>query len=89
MRSDRYKKSEYQTSMNKEDRHDFWAGNPQGEHTDAPTKAQAAGGFFKSLIIDIIIALILAGIVLYFVRPTIVKQTSMEDTLHENDYMIM
>ena len=89
MRSDRYKKSEYQTSMNMEDRHDFWAGNPQGEHTDAPTKAQAAGGFFKSLIIDIIIALILAGIVLYFVRPTIVKQTSMEDTLHENDYMIM
>ena len=36
-----------------------------------------------------IIALILAGIVLFFIRPTIVKQTSMEDTLHENDYMIM
>ena len=45
--------------------------------------------FIKSLIIDIIIAVILATIVLYFIRPTIVKQSSMEDTLHENDYMIM
>ena len=41
MRSDRYKKSEYQSSMNTEDRHDFWAGTPQGEHRDAPTKAEA------------------------------------------------
>ena len=59
MRSDRYKKSDLQSTMNHEDRHDFWAGNPQGEHTDAPTKAQSAGGFMKSLLIDIIIALIL------------------------------
>ena len=29
------------------------------------------------------------GIVLFFIRPTIVKQTSMEDTFHENDYLIM
>lgn len=35
------------------------------------------------------IAVILAAIVLFFIRPTIVKQSSMEDTLHENDYMIM
>ena len=89
MRSDRYKKSNLQSTMNHEDRHDFWAGNPQGEHTDAPTKAQTAGSFFRSLVIDIIIALILAGIVLFFIRPTIVKQTSMEDTFHENDYLIM
>ena len=89
MRSDRYKKSDYQSSMDARDRADFWAGVAQGDHREPPTKAEAAGGFFKSLLIDIIIALILAGIVLFFVRPTIVKQTSMEDTLHENDYMIM
>ena len=89
MRSDRYKKENLQSTMTHADRHDFWAGNAQDEHTEAPTKAEAAGSFFKSLLIDIIIALILAGIVLFFVRPTIVKQTSMEDTLHENDYMIM
>ena len=48
-----------------------------------------AGSFFKSLLIDIVIAVILAAIVLFFIRPTIVKQSSMENTLHENDYMIM
>ena len=89
MRSDRYKTSDYKSTMNKEDRDDFWAGNEMGKHTEAPTKAESAGSFFKSLLIDVIIALILAGIVLFFIRPTIVKQTSMEDTLHENDYMIM
>ncbi|MBP3895751.1 MAG: signal peptidase I [Mogibacterium sp.] len=43
----------------------------------------------KSLVIDIIIAFALAAVLLYFIRPTIVKQSSMEDTLHNNDYMIM
>ena len=89
MRSDRYKKENLQSTMTQADRHDFWVGNALDEHSEAPTKAEAAGSFFKNLLIDIIIALILAGIVLFFIRPTIVKQTSMEDTLHENDYMIM
>ena len=46
-------------------------------------------GMLKNLVIDVIIALCLAMILLNFIRPTIVKQTSMENTLHENDYMIM
>lgn len=50
---------------------------------------ETAGSFLKSLLIDVIIAVILASIVLFFIRPTIVKQSSMENTLHENDYMIM
>ena len=50
---------------------------------------ETAGSFIKSLLIDVVIAVILAAIVLFFIRPTIVKQSSMEDTLHENDYMIM
>lgn len=45
--------------------------------------------FVKSLIKDIIIAAILAAVVISFVRPTIVKQTSMQDTLNPNDYIIM
>lgn len=45
--------------------------------------------FIKSLIKDIIIALILAAAVLYFIRPTIVKQTSMQPTMNPNDYIIM
>jgi signal peptidase I len=60
------------------------------ESTGAAQPAgETAGSFLKSLLIDVIIAIILAAIVLFFIRPTIVKQSSMEDTLHENDYMIM
>ena len=63
--------------------------NPDNEPDIAPEKGETAVSFIKSLLIDIVIAVILAGIVLFFIRPTIVKQSSMEDTLHENDYMIM
>ena len=45
--------------------------------------------FVKSLIKDIIVAAILAAVVISCVRPTIVKQTSMQDTLNPNDYIIM
>lgn len=89
MRSDRYKTSNLKTTMNEEDRKDFWNGAAIGEHAEKPTAGQKAGSFFKSLLIDIIIAVLLASAVLFFIRPTIVKQTSMEDTLRENDYMIM
>ena len=89
MRSDRYKTSDLKTTMNEEDREDFWNGAAIGEHADKPTAGQKAGSFIKSLLIDVVIAVCLASAVLYFIRPTIVKQTSMEDTLRENDYMIM
>ena len=89
MRSDRYKTSDYKTGMNEEDREDFWNGAAIDEHAEKPTAGQKAGSFIKSLLIDVLIAVCLAGAVLYFIRPTIVKQTSMEDTLHENDYMVM
>ena len=89
MRSDRYKTSNLNTTMNEEDRADFWNGAAIGEHAETPSAGQKAGSFFKSLLVDIIIAVLLAAAVLYFIRPTIVKQTSMEDTLRENDYMIM
>ena len=45
--------------------------------------------FVKSLIKDIIVAAILTAVVISFVRPTIVKQTSMQDTLNPNDYIIL
>ena len=88
MRSDRYKKSNYTTGMDAEDRQDFWSGKSIDEHGAEPA-ASTAGSFIKSLLVDVVIAVILAGAVLYFIRPTIVKQSSMENTLHENDYMIM
>ena len=73
--------------MKEEDKRDFWNGNNIDQHGEQPK--ESAGSFIKNLLIDIIIALLLAAAVLYFIRPTIVKQTSMENTLHENDYMIM
>lgn len=45
--------------------------------------------FLKSLVIDILIALAIAMGILFFIRPTVVKQTSMQDTLQPNDYIIM
>ncbi len=38
---------------------------------------------------DIAIAVIVAVIILQVIRPTIVKEYSMMDTLHENDYLIV
>lgn len=38
---------------------------------------------------DIIIALIIAAIVIQIVKPTIVKQTSMEPNFHNNDYLFI
>ena len=69
------------------------AGSSAGGNGHAPKHMaedrETPGSFVRSLLIDVIIALILASIVLYFIRPTVVKQTSMENTLHNNDYMIM
>lgn len=45
--------------------------------------------FLKSLIKDVLIAVVLAAILLCIIRPTMVRQTSMMDTLHNNDYLIM
>ena len=42
-----------------------------------------------SLLKDILIAAIIAAAILFFIRPTIVKQTSMQPTLNPNDYLIM
>ena len=41
----------------------------------------------KGLLRDILIAAAAALIIIQFIRPTVVKETSMEDTLHPNDYI--
>ncbi len=38
---------------------------------------------------DITLAVVIAVVILQFIRPTIVKEYSMMDTLHENDYLIV
>ena len=58
-------------------------------HAAPEEPGSAALSIVKSLVVDVVIAVGLAAALLYFIRPTIVKQTSMENTLHNNDYMIM
>lgn len=43
----------------------------------------------KEWIRDIVIALIIAAVILFFIKPTIVKESSMEPTLYENHYVFL
>lgn len=43
----------------------------------------------KEWIKDILIAIIAAVIILQFIKPTIVKETSMQPTLYENNYIFL
>ena len=43
----------------------------------------------KELIKDVIIALIIVGAITIVIKPTIVKESSMEPTLYENNYLIV
>jgi signal peptidase I len=43
----------------------------------------------KEWIKDIVIALIIAVVVIQFVKPTIVKESSMEPNFYENDYLFV
>jgi signal peptidase I len=38
---------------------------------------------------DIAIAVVIAIVIMQFIKPTIVKEHSMEDTLHQNDYIFL
>lgn len=64
------------------------------EGTDAVAQKDAkpkkvAGGGILLWIRDLAIAAIIALVITQFVSPTIVQEHSMDDTLHNNDYLIM
>jgi signal peptidase I len=44
---------------------------------------------FKEWVKDIVIAIVVAFLVLQFIKPTIVQEHSMENTLKENDYLFV
>ena len=90
MRSDKYKNEAGGASAdNKDDNSRKIAMATEPRHAAPEPSEGGAMSMVKSLAIDVVIAFCLAGALLYFIRPTIVKQTSMENTLHHNDYMIM
>lgn len=43
----------------------------------------------KEWIKDIVVAIVVSLLILQFIKPTIVREHSMEDTLHENDYILL
>lgn len=43
----------------------------------------------KEFIKDILIALVIVAAIMVFIKPTIVKESSMESTLYENDYLFV
>ena len=90
MRSDKYKNEAGGVSAeNQDDKSRKISMVTEPRHAAPEPSTGGAMSMVKSLAIDVVIAFCLAGALLYFIRPTIVKQTSMEDTLHHNDYMIM
>lgn len=53
------------------------------------SKVKKKNSFFKDLAKDIIIAVIIVLAITLVVKPTIVKETSMLDTLQENNYLLV
>ena len=43
----------------------------------------------KEWIKDILVAIVIAVIILQFIKPTIVREHAMENTLHQNDYLFV
>ena len=66
------------------------AGMPEGVSVDIADAEKESG---KSILLgwvkEIIIAIIIAIIVMQFIKPTIVKQRSMEPNFHTNDYLLV
>lgn len=54
-----------------------------------PSKNKNTGHEVFTWVRDIAIAVAIALVISYFVTPTIVQEHSMEDTLHNNDYLIL
>lgn len=63
-------------------------GDGARENAAEDPKAKA-GANLKEWIKDIVIAVIIGLLIIQFVRPTIVKEHSMEPTLQENDYIFL
>ncbi len=59
----------------------------ENQTSEEPKEKDKKSGW-KLLVKDIIIAVCLALLISVFIRPTIVKQTSMEDTVMPSDYLI-
>ena len=64
--------------------------NDMTENTElTEEKKENKGSFLKDLIKDIIIAVVIVLAITSVIKPTIVKEESMLDTLQENNYLVL
>lgn len=56
---------------------------------EAAPKKESAKTIVKEWVRDIAIAILIAVLILQFIKPTIVKESSMEPTLYENHYIFL
>jgi len=64
----------------------------RGSEPTGSNKKEEKAGANRSLVIwarDILIALVIALIIMQFIKPTIVREHSMEATLHPSDYIFL
>ena len=61
----------------------------QDEHPEQPEQQKGLSENAKEWIKDILIAIVVAFLVLQFIKPTIVQEHSMENTLQPNDYLFI
>jgi len=62
---------------------------PENEKKASGEKAMTATENLREWIKDILLAVLVALLFLQFIQPTIVKEHSMENTFHENDYLFV
>ena len=62
---------------------------PAAEPVPAPEQKKGLSENAKEWIKDILIAIVVAFLVLQFIKPTIVQEHSMENTLVANDYLFI
>ena len=59
------------------------------DYHDFKAMSNSKNSVLKNMLVDMVIATVLAAATLFFIRPTIVNGESMENTLHNGDYLIM
>ena len=62
---------------------------PKPEYIISDDKEESVGFWLKEWIKEVVFAILVAIIVLQFIKPTVVKQKSMEPNFYTNDYLLV
>ena len=62
---------------------------PGNAENEKPEETVAKGTIIREWIRDILVAIVVAIVIMQFIKPTIVKQRSMEPNFYTNDYLLV